>query len=144
MLPYHYEHTVRVRYAETDQMGVCWHGNYLLYLEEARGEALRHLGCGSYAEMEAAGVMTPIVDVRLRYHRPAHYDELLTIHVFVEAPPAATIRFRYDVRNPAGERVLEGTTDLAFIASATHRPCRPPLALRNALKSPQRGSSSEL
>lgn len=133
MLPYHYEHTIRVRYAETDQMGVCWHGNYLLYLEEARGEALRHLGCGSYAEMEAAGVMTPLVDVHLRYHRPAHYDEVLTVHVFVEEPVRATIHFRYDVRNAAGESVLEGTTDLAFISSETHQPCRPPLALRQAL-----------
>lgn len=129
-LPYHYAHQVRVRYAETDQMGVCWHGNYLLYLEEARGEALRATGCGSYADWEAAGVMTPIVKVELTYHKSAHYDELLTIHVYVEEPLSALIRFRYDVRNEQGEQVIAGTTDLAFISASTHQPCRPPLALR--------------
>jgi len=134
MLPFHYEHHVRVRYAETDKMGVCWHGNYLLYLEEARGEALRASGCGSYAEMEKAGVMTPIVSVQLTYHKPAYYDDLLTIHVFVEEPVRASVRFRYDVRNASGEQILEGFTDLAFISATTHQPCRPPLAMRTFFK----------
>ncbi len=134
MLPFHYEHHVRVRYAETDQMGVCWHGNYLLYLEEARGEALRATGCGSYADMERSGVMTPIVALNLRYHRPAHYDEDLAVHVYIEEPVRASIRFRYDVRNHAGEQILEGTTDLAFISAITHLPCRPPLAMRQFFK----------
>lgn len=134
MLPYHYLHRVRVRYGETDQMGVCWHGNYLLYLEEARGEALRAAGCGSYADIEAAGVMCPIVNVNLTYHRPARYDETLAIHVCVEEPPRATIRFRYRVLNPAGELVLEGSTDLAFVDKATHRPCRPPQPMRTIFR----------
>lgn len=134
MLPYHYVHTVRVRYAETDKMGVCWHGNYLLYLEEARGEALRATGAGSYAEMEAAGVMTPIVNVNLRYHKPALYDEVLAIHVYVEEPVRATIHFRYEVLNEAKELVLEGSTDLAFITADTHQPTRPPLAMRQFFK----------
>ena len=136
MLPYHYLHHVRVRYAETDQMGVCWHGNYLLFLEEARGEALRATGCGSYAEIEASGIITPIVAVDLRYHHPAHYDETLAIHVHVDEPPRATLRFRYEVLNPEGRLVLDGTTDLAFLDRATHRPCRPPLAMRRFFAQP--------
>jgi acyl-CoA thioester hydrolase len=134
MLPYHYEHQVRVRYAETDKMGVCWHGNYLLYLEEARGEALRATGHGSYAEMEAAGVMTPIVKINLNYHRSAFYDDLLTIHVYVEEPVRSKIKFRYEVVNEAGEAILDGVTELAFITADTHQPCRPPLALRTFFK----------
>ncbi len=134
MLPYHYLHHVRVRYGETDQMGVCWHGNYLLYLEEARGEALRATGCGSYAEMEASGVMTPIVAINLQYHKPAHYDEVLAIHVYVEEPVRSRLRFRYEVLNPADELLLEGTTDLAFISADTHLPCRPPLTFRAFFK----------
>ena len=130
MLPYRYEHKVRVRYGETDQMGVCWHGNYLLYLEEARGEALRATGCGSYADLEAAGVITPIVAVNLRYHKSAVYDDVLTIRVYVDEPPHATIRFRYDVVNDADELILDGTTDLAFLSRETRQPCRPPLAMR--------------
>jgi acyl-CoA thioester hydrolase len=134
MLPYHYEHHVRVRYAETDKMGVCWHGNYLLYLEEARGEALRATGHGSYADMEAAGVMTPIVKINLNYHRSAFYDDLLTIHVYVEEPVRSKIKFRYEVVNEAGEAILDGVTELAFITADTHQPCRPPLALRTFFK----------
>lgn len=134
MLPYHYVHHVRVRYAETDQMGVCWHGNYLLYLEEARGEALRASGCGSYADMEATGVMTPIVSINLNYHKPALYDERLAIHVYVEEPVRSRIRFRYEVKNPAEELLLEGTTDLAFISAQTKLPCRPPLEMRQFFK----------
>ena len=134
MLPYHYEHHVRIRYAETDKMGVCWHGNYLLYLEEARGEALRATGHGSYADMEAAGVMTPIVKINLNYHRSAFYDDLLTIHVYVEEPVRSKIKFRYEVVNEAGEAILDGITELAFITADTHQPCRPPLALRTFFK----------
>ena len=134
MLPYHYEHHVRVRYAETDKMGVCWHGNYLLYLEEARGEALRATEHGSYADMEAAGVMTPIVKINLNYHRSAFYDDLLTIHVYVEEPVRSKIKFRYEVVNEAGEAILDGVTELAFITADTHQPCRPPLALRTFFK----------
>lgn len=134
MLPYHYEHHVRVRYAETDKMGVCWHGNYLLYLEEARGEALRATGHGSYADMEAAGVMTPIVKINLNYHRSAFYDDLLTIHVYVEEPVRSKIKFRYEVVNEAGDAILDGITELAFITADTHQPCRPPLALRTFFK----------
>lgn len=130
MLPYHYEHKVRVRYAETDQMGVCWHGNYLLFLEEARGEALRASGVGSYAEIEASGVMAPIVDVHLVYHKPALYDEEITIHVYVEEPVRSRIRFRYELINPKGEKLMDATTDLAFINAETHLPCRPPLSFR--------------
>lgn len=133
MFPYHYLHRIRVRYGETDQMGVCWHGNYLLYLEEARGEAIR-AACGSYADIEAEGIITPVVSVNLRYHHPARYDEVLDIHVYVDEPPRATVRFRYEIFNPAGDHVLDGTVDLAFVNKASGRPCRPPLAMRNAFQ----------
>ena len=112
-------------------MGVCWHGTYLLYLEEARGELIRQ-ACGSYADIEAAGIITPVVNVNLNYHHPAHYDEVLDIHVTVDDPPRATVTFRYDIRNPQGELVLDGTVTLAFVDKAGGRPCRPPLIMRNA------------
>ena len=95
---------------------------------------MRATGNGSYADMEAAGVMTPIVNVNLNYHRSAFYDEVLTIHVYVEEPVRSRIKFRYEVVNPAGELVLDGTTTLAFITSDSHQPCRPPLAMRQFFK----------
>jgi acyl-CoA thioester hydrolase len=72
------ETTIRVRYAETDQMNVVYHGNYAQYFEVARAEAIRELGF-TYKEMEASGVVMPIVELHTKFLRPAKYDDLLTI-----------------------------------------------------------------
>ena len=69
---------IRVRYAETDQMGVVYHSNYFAFFEAARAEWIRELGM-TYADMEKMGVVMPIVDVHCKYLRPARYDDLLTI-----------------------------------------------------------------
>ncbi len=134
MLPYEYIHHVRVRYAETDQMGICWHGNYVLYLEEARTEALRHTGFGSYADIEKTGVMTALVHLDINYHKPALYDEVLAIKVTVSDPVRSKIRFHYDVTNEAGDRIITATTDLAFVSAGALTPCRPPAVMREFFK----------
>jgi acyl-CoA thioester hydrolase len=84
--------------------------------------------------MEAAGVMTPIVKINLNYHQSSFYDDELIIHVYVEEPVRSCITFRYEVKNLAGELILDGVTKLAFITADTHQPCRPPLALRTFFK----------
>ncbi len=129
MLPFEHRSQLRVRYAETDQMGVVWHGNYILYFEDARTEALRACG-GSYRELETRGVMMPVVDLDVHYLKSAVYDDLLTIIVRVEEPPGARMTFGYEVLNEAGETLVTGHTILAFVDAATRRPCRPPAALR--------------
>jgi len=129
MLPFEHRCQLRVRYGETDQMGVVWHGNYILYFEAARTEAMRACG-GSYRELEEAGVMMPVVEVGVRYIRPAHYDDLLTIVVRIEDPPGARMTFTYNVLNEEGETLATGHTVLAFMDAATRRPCRPPNTLR--------------
>lgn len=134
MLPFHSQSELRVRYVETDQMGVVWHGNYLQYFEAARSDAMRTAGIGSYADLEAQGIMMPVVEATLRYHKGAHYDELITVHVFVEEPLKSTMKFRYEIRNASAELLVEGTTTLAFINSTTHAPCRPPLFMREFFK----------
>jgi acyl-CoA thioester hydrolase len=70
--------TVRVRYAETDQMGVVYHGNYAQYFEIGRVEWLRNLGV-SYKQMEEMGVMLPVVSLTMNYKKSARYDELITV-----------------------------------------------------------------
>lgn len=120
---------IRVRYAETDQMGVVWHGNYIEYFEAARTETLRDRG-SSYRALEESGVMMPVVEVGVQYHKPARYDDLLTVVTSIAGPPGARMRFEYRVLDEAGELVASGFTTLAFIAAATRRPCRPPAALR--------------
>ncbi len=134
MLPYHHSSQIRVRYVETDRMGVVWHGNYLQYFEAARSEAMRAAGIGSYADLEAAGVMMPVVDVTLHYIKPAVYDDLLTIHVYIEEPLTACMKFRYEIDNPAGEHLVTGTTTLAFMRASDHHPCRPPPFMREFFK----------
>jgi acyl-CoA thioester hydrolase len=129
MLPFVHESQIRVRYAETDQMGVVWHGNYLQYFEAARTEALRASGW-SYRGLEESGVMLPLVEAHLEYVRPARYDDLLTVRVTVSDPPTARMRFDYEVRSETGERLVTGHTILGFVDAATRRPCRPPPRLR--------------
>ncbi len=129
MLPFEHRSQLRVRYGETDQMGVVWHGNYILYFEAARTEALRACG-GSYRDLEAGGVMMPVVSVDLRFLKPARYDDLLTIVVRVTEPPGARMTFAYEVLDEAGETLATGHTVLAFLNAQTRRPCRPPADLR--------------
>ncbi|RYZ82138.1 MAG: acyl-CoA thioesterase, partial [Moraxellaceae bacterium] len=93
---------IRVRYADTDQMGYVYYGNYARYYEIGRVEALRSLGF-HYKEMEASGVMMPVYENRSRYLRPARYDDLLTIRVSIRERPNVRIVFHYDIYNQNGE-----------------------------------------
>ncbi|MEI9912035.1 MAG: thioesterase family protein [Bacteroidota bacterium] len=80
------ETQLRVRYAETDQMGVVYHGNFFQYFEVARAESIRHLGF-TYVDMEKMGVIMPIIEVQCRYIRPALYDDLLTVKAILKELP---------------------------------------------------------
>ena len=77
---------IRVRYAETDQMGYVYHGNYAAYFEVARTEAFRQLGI-HYKDLEAEGVGMPVGEIRTRFRRPARYDDLLTVRLYADASP---------------------------------------------------------
>ena len=129
MLPFTHETQIRVRYVETDQMGIVWHGNYLQYFEVARIEALRAIGW-AYRGLEEAGIMLPLVEAHLEYARPAKYDDLLTVKTMVREPATVRLRFEYEVRNETGEILTTGHTVLGFIDAKTRRPCRPPAKLR--------------
>lgn len=123
-----HETTLRVRYGETDQMGYVYYGVYPLYYEVGRVEALRSLGL-SYRAIEDGGVMLPVHDMQVRYHRPARYDDLLTVRTTILAPPTVRISFRYEVLDASGTLLNEATTTLVFVDRATNRPCRAPAAL---------------
>ncbi len=107
--------TVRVRYAETDQMNVVYHGNYAQYFEVARAECIRGFGY-TYKEMEGLGVMMPIVDLQIKFLRPAHYDDLLTIKTTLrELPTNHKIEFNHEVYNEKQELLTIGKVILYFI-----------------------------
>jgi acyl-CoA thioester hydrolase len=107
------EITVRVRYAETDRMGLLHHANYLVYFEQARVELLRQLG-HSYREMEDQGFLLVLTRIEVRYRRPAYYDDLLTIRVTVERTTSVRIDHRYEVFRD-GLLLAEGATTLACV-----------------------------
>ncbi|MDX2046296.1 MAG: thioesterase family protein [Chitinophagaceae bacterium] len=128
------ETQIRVRYAETDQMNVVYHGNYAQYFEVARAESIRRLGF-TYKQMEEAGVMMPIVELHCRFLRPAHYDDLLTIKTILkELPQDHRIEFLQEVYNESGKLLTIGKVVLYFIKSATKEKCNMPEQLKVKLE----------
>lgn len=108
--------TLRVRYAETDQMGIVYHANYLTWFEMARTEYLRSLEL-SYRQVEELGVLLPVAEASCRYLSPARYDDQLEIEISLIALGAATLRFAYAVRRLAdGQLLAEGQTKQAFVS----------------------------
>ncbi|HZH54336.1 MAG TPA: thioesterase family protein [Sphingobacteriaceae bacterium] len=122
---YTFETKIRVRYAETDQMGYVYYGNYATYYEVARVEMLRSLGT-SYKAMEDRGVMLPVTELQVRYHKPILYDEEVRIRVSIPELPAVRIRFQYELFNQKGELANYGETTLVFVDMKKNRPCRAP------------------
>ena len=123
------ETTIRVRYAETDQMGVVYHSNYFPYFESARAESIQHLGF-TYADMEKMGVIMPLVDVHCRYLRPAIYDDLLTIKTLLkELPIHHKIEFHHEVFNEKGELLAVAKIILYFMESQSMKKTTMPAAL---------------
>ena len=120
-----HEFNVRVRYAETDQMGVVYHGNYAQYFEMGRVEWLRNLGV-SYADMEKGGIMLPVVSLTMNYKKPARYDDLLRIRTIMKKLTSVKIEFDYEIYNEKGELLTTGNSVLVFVSMETGRPVSPP------------------
>ena len=124
MDPTLHEHRLRVRYAETDQMGIVHHANYLMYLEESRTSLMRDRGC-SYAELERQGWALPVRKVRMRYRAPAYYEEELVVRTRVGRVGNASITFESDViRLADGVTIASGEVELACVRkdAAVRRP----------------------
>ncbi len=120
-----YEFTVRVRYAETDQMGVVYHGNYAQYFEMGRVEWLRNLGV-SYKWMEENGVMLPVVSLEMNYKKPARYDDVLCIKTILKSQNSVKIEFDYEIYNEQNQLLTTGYSMLVFVDMKTGRPIVPP------------------
>ncbi len=116
---------IRVRYGETDQMGVVYHGNYPLYLEMGRIEWLRKLGI-SYKKMEEDGVLLPVVSLQVNYKRSMGYDDLITVKTRLKNRPTAKIEFEYEITNENGEVLTTANTVLVFLNKETNRPMKAP------------------
>ena len=119
------EFSFRVRYGETDKMGVVYHGNYPQYLEMGRVEWLRSMGI-SYKKMEENGIMLPVISLNITYRKSAVYDDLLTVKTVIRKRPMVRIEFDYEIRNEAKELLIEANTVLAFIDIKTNKPIKCP------------------
>lgn len=127
------ETSVRVRYAETDQMGYVYYGHYAMYYEVARVESLRQLGL-TYRELEEMGVMMPVLENKSKYIAPARYDDLLRIVTTLRHKPGVRIKFEYDIYNSENTLIHQGETVLVFINKSTNKPCRQPEAMEKVLQ----------
>ncbi len=124
---------IRVRYAETDQMRVVYHGNYAQYFEVGRVEAIRSLGF-SYKDLEDIGVIMPIVELTSKFLRPAHYDDLLTIKTILkELPTNHKIEFHQEVYNQHDKLLTIGKVVLYFIDAATREKTEMPQEWRDVI-----------
>src|SRR4051812_23908298 len=111
------ESTIRVRYAETDRMGLLHHANYLVYFEQARTELLRQAG-GSYKDLEDRGYFLVITRVEVKYKNPVHYDDVLTIRTTVTRTTPVRLEHGYQVFRQDGTLACEAATTLACVDRA--------------------------
>lgn len=131
---FEFETKLRVRYAETDQMGVVYHGNYFAYFESARAESIRQLGL-TYADMEKMGVIMPVIEVQCRYLRPARYDELLTVKVILkELPVHHKIEFFHEVYNEKAAMLATARIILYFMEAKSMKRTTMPETLLKKLQ----------
>jgi len=133
------ETTLRVRYAETDRMGVAYYANYLVWFEVARADWLRARGW-TYREMEASGVKLPVIEAHCEYARSAHYDEALTIRTTAALHSPVRLEFMYEVIKEDGTAAAKGHTMHAAIDDMG-RPCRLPERVREEFKAAKEISS---
>jgi len=124
---------IRVRYSETDKMGVVYHGNYIQYFAVGRVEYMRDLGI-VYAEMEKEGIGMPVVNIDINYRTPASYDEELTIETWIEKIPTSKIVFHNKAIGESGKTVCEAQVTLVFINNQ-FRPIKAPEFILDVLRS---------
>ena len=116
---------IKVRYNETDQMGIVHHSNYLKFFELARIEWLEKLNM-PYEEIESNNIILPVVKCELIFIKPLIFGDIFFIKVFCSKKPTSTIEFTYEIYNNKNEITTEGKTSLAFVDSLTRKPLRCP------------------
>lgn len=124
---------IRVRYADTDQMGYMYYGNYAMFYEVGRVEMLRSLGM-TYKSMEESGIIMPVTELKCKYIKPALYDEEIRVDVFIDKMPSLRIHFRYELYNEKEELINIGETVLVFIDKEMNKACLPSSDFLNRLK----------
>ena len=127
------ETQIRIHYALTDQMGVVYHGHYAQFYEIARTEAIRQIGY-TYKDIEAMGIIMPVIDIHSRFLRPAKYDDLITVKTILkELPVHHKIVFHHEIYNQADELLNTGDVTLYFMQATEMKRCEMPAELKEVL-----------
>ncbi|MPS66189.1 thioesterase family protein [Chryseobacterium sp.] len=116
----HTTHSIRVRYGETDPMKYVYYGNYAEYLELGRVELFRSIGM-SYNEIENQGIWLPVSEYKIKYLKPALYDQKLEIHTYLKKKPGVRIEFEYEIYNEDQIKLTEASTTLFFLSAETNK-----------------------
>ena len=128
------ETKIRIHYALTDQMGVVYHGHYAQFYEIGRGEAIREIGF-TYKDIEALGIIMPVIDIHSRFLRPAKYDDVITVRTTLkELPIHHKIVFHSEIFNEQGELINIGDVTLYFMEVNEMKKSQMPTALRVKLE----------
>ena len=128
------ETQIRIHYALTDQMGMVYHGHYAQFYEIGRAEAIRQIGY-TYKDIEAMGIIMPVVDIHSRFLRPAKYDDLITVKTMLkELPLHHKILFHHEIYNEQDELLNTGDITLYFMDAKTMKRCEMPEALKKKLE----------
>ncbi len=128
------ETQIRIHYALTDQMGVVYHGHYAEFYEIGRAEAMRHLGF-TYKDIEAMGIIMPVVDIHSRFLRPAKYDDLITVKTTLsELPAHHKVVFHSEIFNEQGALLNTGDVTLYLMEAKNMKRCEMPAVLKEKLK----------
>lgn len=112
---------VKVRYAETDQMGVVYHANYLIWMEVGRTQLIEDLGF-QYAKMEEDGIISPVIDVHVQYKKPITYGGTAYIETWIEEYNGFRSTYGYRIMNEAGDVAVEATSQHVVVNKETFRP----------------------
>ncbi len=123
---------IRVRYADTDQMGFVYYGNYAKYYEIARVELFRNIGL-TYKSLEEMGIGMPVIEMKTNFIMPAKYDEKLVVNIKIPELPKLKITFFYEIFNDKNELINTGETILTFINLLTGKPKRVPSIMKDKL-----------
>ncbi len=129
----HTTHSIRVRYGETDPMKYVYYGNYAEYLELGRVELFRSIGM-SYNEIENQGIWLPVSEYKIKYIKPALYDQKLEIHTYLKNKPGVRIEFEYEIYNEEQVKITEASTTLFFLSAETNKIIKCPDFLMDLIK----------
>lgn len=125
---------IRIRYADTDQMKFVYYGKFFEYFEQGRSDLMRAIGL-PYSEIEAMGLLLPVIEAHATYKQSAKYDDLINVVTYLREPPVARVRIDYEVfREGESDLLADGYTIHSFVNAETGRPTRAPVQFLEALQ----------